>query len=367
MRDITCFSANVLANFENNYDNMLAFNSLMMDASHGVYDKYSKEETSTILRNQFDKILGINFKQATPMKRRQAWRDHSKEIATLIEDVIVDKMNSGWNAANARFMEYVREVNLADGDKNEFYVEDNSLLTVSKFAGNHHDIVRQAVKPGKAFSIETSWYVLKVYTDFELFQLGKVDFAGLVDKMYKSIEQYRYAALFTAFMSLDESLPTDMILGTAISAATVDSIIDHIEGVRAVTGKDVLLVGARQAIQKLQNTVSYDIYSDGMKDERNKNGALAYWEGYECLALPRVNLPGTRENVFSVNDQKKIYIMPIGMEDAPIIRVNEGDVAYYETGMDGLKKDMTVDAELAYKEGIGVVISELFGEIRITG
>lgn len=367
MRDITCFSANVLANFENNYDNMLAFNSLMMDASHGVYEKYSKEETSTILRNQFDKILGITFKTATPMKRRQAWRDHSKEIATLIEDVVVDKMNSGWNAANARFMEYVREVNLADGDKNEFYVEDNSLLTVSKFAGSHHDVVRQAVRPGKAFSIETSWYVIKVYSDFELFQLGKVDFAALVDKMYKSIEQYRYAALFTAFMSLDESLPTDMILGTAISTATVDSIIDHIEAVRAVTGKDVLLVGARQAIQKLQNTVSYDIYSDGMKDERNKNGTLAYWEGYECLALPRVNLPGTRENVFSVNDQKKIYIMPIGMEDAPIIRVNEGDVAYYETGMDGLKKDMTVDAELAYKEGIGVVISELFGEIRITG
>ena len=38
---------------------------------------------------------------------------------------------------------------------------------------------------------------------------------------------------------------------------------------------------------------------------------------------------------------------------------------YYETGMDGLKKDMTVDAEIAYQEGIGVVINELFGEIKI--
>ena len=74
------------------------------------------------------------------MKRRQAWREHNKEIASLIEDVVVDKMNSGWSAANAKFMEYVREINLADGDKNEIYVEDNSLLQVSKFAGNHHDI-----------------------------------------------------------------------------------------------------------------------------------------------------------------------------------------------------------------------------------
>ena len=140
MRDITCFSANTLAQFENNYDNMLVFNSLMMDAGSNVYEKYSKEETQTILRKQFDKVMGINFKTSTPMKRRQAWRDHNKEIATLIEDVIVDKMNSGFNTSNARFMEYVEEVNIADGDANEFYVEDNSLLTVSRFANNHHDI-----------------------------------------------------------------------------------------------------------------------------------------------------------------------------------------------------------------------------------
>ena len=189
MREITYFSANTLAQFDNKYDNMLVFNSLMMDASNNIFKNYSKEETQTILRNQFDKILGLNFKEANSMKRRQAWREHSKEIATLIEDVIVDRMNSGWNAANARFMELVDEKNIAEGDANEFFVNDNSLLTVSKFAGNHHNLIRQAVKPGKSFSIETSFYGVKVYTDFVLFQTGRVDFAALVDKMYTSIEQ----------------------------------------------------------------------------------------------------------------------------------------------------------------------------------
>ncbi len=144
MRDITCFSANVLAQFDNNYDNVKEFNSLMMDASHSVYSKYSKDETDTIFRNQFDRIFGINFKEATPMKRRQAWRDHQKEVATLFEDVLVDKMTSGWDASNARFMQFVQDVNLADGDANEFFVNDNSLLTVSKFAGDHHDVCQIA-------------------------------------------------------------------------------------------------------------------------------------------------------------------------------------------------------------------------------
>lgn len=366
MKDITCFSANVLAQFDNKYDNILEFNSLMMDASNGVYEKYSKEDTQTILRNQFDKIMGINFKSATNMKRRQAWRDHNKEIASLIEDVIADKMNSGWNSANARFMEYVDERNIAEGDANEFFVEDNSLLTVSKFAGNHHDTLRQAVKPGKAFSIDTSFYGVKVYTDFVLFQTGRVDFAALVDKMYKSIEENRYAALYTAFMSMDASLPTDMKLETTAAEASKDNIIAKIEAVSAATGKDVILVGARPAIQKLQNTVTYNMFSNAMKDERNKNGILGNWEGYECLPLARVNKAGTRESVFSADDQKKVFILPIDPEFKPIKRVNEGDVMYYETGMDGLKKDMTVDAEVVYQEGIGIVINELFGEIKFT-
>ena len=49
-------------------------------------------------------------------------------------------MNSGWNSGNARFMDLVQEINIANGDQNEFYVEDNSLLQVSRFAGNHHDV-----------------------------------------------------------------------------------------------------------------------------------------------------------------------------------------------------------------------------------
>ena len=35
--------------------------------------------------------------------------------------------------------------NLALGDKNEFYSEDESILSVMKVAGNHHDIVLKIV------------------------------------------------------------------------------------------------------------------------------------------------------------------------------------------------------------------------------
>ena len=164
-------------------------------------------------------------------------------------------------------------------------------------------------------------------------------------------------------MSIDESLPTDMILETAVSEATKDAIIEKIEMVKSVTGKEVTLVGTKIAMQKLQNTVNYNMWSDAMKDERNKNGVLGNWEGYEILAIPRVNATGTRTEI---TDNTKILIVPVDPEFKPIIRVNEGDVMYTESGMDGSKKDMTMDVEVSYKEGIGVVVNQLFGEIKIT-
>lgn len=193
-------------------------------------------------------------------------------------------------------------------------------------------------------------------------RLGKIDFSTLVDRMYKSIDVFRTAAIYDAFMGMGDLLPTDMKLSTPVTAATKDAIIEHAELVKSVTGKDVVFVGSRVAIQKLQATVSYNMYSGNMKDEQNQNGILANWEGYECLPISRVNKIGTRNNML---DNTKLYIMPVDPDFKPIKDVLEGDVTYFESGMDGSKKDMTVDAEISYAEGIGIVINELFGLIEI--
>lgn len=125
--------------FDHDQANADELTSLMLDASNGVYDTYSQKETNEVIRNLFNKISGFDFKTATPMQRRQDWRDHANAYYTIIEDVVADKLASGWDD-DPFFMQFVEEKNLALGDKNEFYVEENSLMQVSKFAGNHHDI-----------------------------------------------------------------------------------------------------------------------------------------------------------------------------------------------------------------------------------
>lgn len=350
--------------FENDQSNADKITSIMLDASNGVYEEYSKKEVGTLVRNLFDKISGFDFKTATPMKRRQDWRDNCKIYYTIIEDVILDKLNSGWGE-DPFFDLYVEDKNLAIGDKNEFYVDDNSLFQISKFAGNHHDIVSQKVGFGKSFSVETSWYAVKIYNDYELFRTGKIDFAAMIDKMYKSIEKYRRDAIFTAFMTAPTVLPAEFQFDITPSAATLSDIKDAIEAVKAATGKEVVLLGRETALSKLTGLVSYDCWSNEMKNEHYQVGRLGRWEGYELLYIPRVNELNSTTDAMSTAQKNMIFILPVDPEFKPIKRVNEGDVLFHEEGMQGELKNELVRAEIAYKEGIAVVINQLYGVIDV--
>lgn len=139
-RNFLDFSNKVQVSFDNNAENMEKFVLLMKNASNHVYAEFNEKDTQGMIREQFNKILGIDYAKASKMERRQARRLHAPEIYTLIETVIADKMNSGWTQANAMFMQYVEDVNLSETDQAMFYVKDPSLLTVSKWAGSHHDI-----------------------------------------------------------------------------------------------------------------------------------------------------------------------------------------------------------------------------------
>lgn len=145
MKNFMTFNAQLQNAFDNKEENAIAFATLAYNAANNIYEDYSKEDTQKMLRAQFDRILGIDWNRATPMERRQAWRDNGKACYTIIEDVIADKMVSGWGD-DPFFMQFVEDKNLALGDKNEFYVDENSIMTVSKFAGNHHDIRNYSIR-----------------------------------------------------------------------------------------------------------------------------------------------------------------------------------------------------------------------------
>ena len=132
------FDLNVKNAFENNEENYMNFNKLMLDAAQGNLDGVTPRQANDKIVEMFRNVIGVDEK-ATKAEVRKAIRRNQVAVFEIIEEVIDDMLVSGWEQ-NPFFREYVGVRNLALGDKNEFYVPDNSVLSVMKVSGNHHDI-----------------------------------------------------------------------------------------------------------------------------------------------------------------------------------------------------------------------------------
>lgn len=138
---------------------MNEFTRLCVHTANGCVEMYSTEDANAAIRKKFYDILEVTPEDNRKTLRR-AIRRHKLEIFELIEDTITLLLQTGWGE-NPFFKEFVEVRNIALGDKNGFVVEDDSMFTVSKFSGNHHDLIRQKLGAGESIDIPTSWYGFK--------------------------------------------------------------------------------------------------------------------------------------------------------------------------------------------------------------
>lgn len=341
--------------FENDENKYRTFSRVMIDAANDEVQEYSVEQANALIRKKFNAILGIPD-DASRKTIRKAIRRHQVEVFEIMEETLENLLISGWGD-NPFFQEYVENKNLADGDANEFYVADDTILTVSRFSGNHHNLTRQKLGHGESFSVTTDWYGIKIYDEFELFQAGRKDFAAMITAVYKAFDQKVNDMIYESFMSADEKLPTDLKHTAKLDATTKDQLVEFVQNLETDTGSEVVIIGTRAALSKIVALSDTAWISDEMKKERNTTGLTGYFEGIKLMVLPQVNEVGTRNKKL---DNKKLIMMPM-TDNKPIKLVNEGE-AYVKQISDGdTNQDMTYEYEFMQKMGVNVVLNQLFG------
>ena len=139
MKNLMTFNTTVQNAFENDNDNLVCFSELLLDAARGEVKEVSAKEANKKIVEKFRSALGIEPTDR-PQAIKRAIRANQDLVFTLIEETIEELIISGW-MENPFFMQFVETKNLALGDENDFYVEDDSILSVSKVSGNHHNIV----------------------------------------------------------------------------------------------------------------------------------------------------------------------------------------------------------------------------------
>ena len=252
-------------------------------------------------------------------------------------------------------MKYVDQRNLALGDRNEFYSEDNSVLSVMRVSGNHHDVIRQRLGSGQVKSIETYWVGLKVYSEFERVVTGAEDFATFVNKMYEAYDRYVKNAIHDTMVGYVDSIPALFKKTGSITAELLNELCDMVS---TATGYPVMIMGTRTGLNKVIGLQNGSYISDSMKEEHYRTGMLGMWEGKQLIEIPQVFEKGKVGAYKLRNDL--IWVMPV--TDLKFIKVvNEGDTQLTQITDKDTNMDMTYSAEMQTKLGVGIVLNSAFG------
>ena len=368
MANLFNFDAHVREVFENDEAKFSAFNKLMLDTAHANFEEgISAKEANEKIVSMFKQAIGVNEK-STKSEIRKAIRRNQQVLFDLIEEIVPNLLQTGWQD-NPFFNEYVETRNIEIGDKNVFYTEDETILTVSKVSGNHWDLDRQRLGKGASFSVETSWYGIAVYSEYERLLTGAEDFATFVTKLYEAVDRFVNESIYQAMLSAAAQLPGgatgsgQWVKNGALTSAEKAVFMQLIEDVQMATGMDVVIMGTKSALSRLEGMQDIDWVSEDMKVQRNTTGRIGYFEGIRLVELKQgFRLNDTTQYLV---DDKQLFIMPVG-DNRFIKVVNEGQPEMRQVNDNTVNQDMTYDYRYMFKMGVAVMVNLLFGVWNIT-
>ena len=363
MAKLMNFDAHVRDVFENDDNKFNAFSKLMLDTANANFEEgIDAKSANEKIVSMFKQIIGCDEK-STKAEIRKAIRKNQQVLFDLIEEVVPNLLQSGWQD-NPFFNEYVEVKNIDIGDQNVFYTEDETILSVSKVSGNHWDIDRQRLGKGTSFSVATSWYGIAIYSEYERLLTGAEDFATFVTKLYEAVDRFVNESIYQAFCDAAEKLPGgasgagQWVKTGALDAAAKDTFMTLIEDVQMATGMDVVIMGTKSALMKLEGMQDINWVSNDMKVERNTTGRIGYFEGIRLVELKQgFRLNDTTNRL--VND-KQLFIMPTG-DNKFVKLVNEGQPEMRQVNDNTTNLDMTYDYRYMFKMGVAVMIGLRFG------
>ena len=363
MKNLMTFNTTVQNAFENDNDNLVCFRELLSDAARGEVKEVSAKEANKKIVEKFRAALGIEPTDR-PQAIKRAIRANKDLVFTLIEETIEEMIITGW-MENPFFMQFVDVKNLALGDENDFYVEDDSILSVSKVSGNHHNMIRQRLGAGRHFSVAGEWYGLKIYSDFERILTGAEDWAAFVAKVAEAVNRYLYDALYAALRGAKENLGANWVKSGAIEAANKATLVKLCQDITMATGSEVTIFGSRTALSSLTAMADVNWAPESVKNEYYKNGGvLGNFEGFTVAEIGQGLKRGASINSASVEyqlDTDRLYIIPTSVANGFIKLVNYGETQVSQITDRDVNRDMSYEYEILYRMGINVILNTVFG------
>ena len=357
--------------FEKNDITPAEFKQLKIDAANDTLAEGTQKDASAKIREAMYAVMEIPEAEYAdgkiPSKKiiKRAYKRHQLDVFEVIEDIVEDKLVTGWQESPF-FTQFVEMKNLALGDKNEFWSDKTTYLTVNKMSGNHHDVSVQKFKEGEATSIPVSTYVAAIGTDIELFLTGRRDWNAMIDAIYAAFDAKVKNTIYAEVSGIGAYLPASSqfhktLALSASTKATFDTLIEDVSAANDNT--QVVIMGTRSAISKVANLTDITWVSDDMKNEKNQTGKIGYYEGNILMEIPQRFAPG--DTATKLIDNMQLLVIPATM-DKFVKFVDVGDPEILEITEKGNRIDDTMKFEYQRTMGVGVQVGRYFGCVTLT-
>lgn len=343
--------------------------NLMFDLATGrkIFDdsvnrEIGKDEANDKLRSIMFEKLGLNEHSTEKQINRALKSERATEFFEVIEEVIEKEVEYGWKD-NEFFNSFVESRNLADGDRSDFWTDEDIILNVAKVSGDHHDYTIQRLASGSSYTVPTSRYAVKVGSDIRLFLTGRKNWSDFIDAVAKAYRKKIQDELYSEFMNAAAKLPvTTGFTGTgALSKDKKDDFDNIISNVAMANDvSSVVIMGTKAALKKLNALCEVDWASDAQKQQISETGILGTYEGTTLLEIPQ----RFKDNKLAEKlvDSNVLLIFPV-IDYKPVKFIDGGETTLeYSQAGDNMDDQQTYEAQR--RMGVATIITRQFGQWR---
>lgn len=366
------FSTNHLRKIFEDEEKYNNFKKLTYDLNHGndIYEydddgnqrKISKKEANKAVRKIIMEILDLTEEDLKSKKRRErAIELHHNEVFEVTETDIDFKVNTAFHESEW-FNNFVDMRNIALGDDEEYWTTNKIMLVVAEISGDHHDLTLQHLNEATSQKLHTKKYGMKVGKDIDLIVLGRVDFTEFTDKIAEAFVYKIQELCYTGVYGAADKLPnnTQFVKTGVLSADTKEAFDTLIEDVGTANEAEVVIMGTKTALKKLNALTDVDWRSDSQKESIANSGRLGSYEGTELIEIPQrfaLNdvtkklIDNNRLLIFAKNQEKFVWFTDKGETQIVEAGTQKGDLA-----------DDFQTYEVQREFGVAVVLPQYFGQ-----
>ena len=316
---------------------------LAVDAYHGNVEKYSVKQSQDVLREALIEANG----GSTKLDYRAIRDGKCNGLFTIVEEILSRTVIEGLQEDDF-FNAFVDFRNVAEGDQNEFIVEDSILFVVDDTADGTQGTRRQRISGSTAVKIATSLKTVRIYEELNRVLSGRVDFNHMIEVVAKSFREKILNDIYTLWSGATAADLGGVAYYPAAGTYDEDKLLDVIAHVEAAAGgKTATLVGTKKACRLLKE----GIQSDGAKDELHNLGYYGKFNGTPVVCTPQRHKIGSTQFVF---DDDVITI--VAGDDKPLKFVYEGEPIVL-MGDPMSNADFTQEYFYGVKYGLGIVLA----------